>query len=311
MLSIFKEIGRWIYWHPCRFLVQRLPLRAGYKMAGLLVPLFTAVSIKDRKMISEGIERMYGGKVSGRELDRIVKGTFKNTLYSSVEVLWYPKFTKDICEGIFTFRGLDNLNDGLKKKRGVVLLHCHFGNAHMIMPSVGYKGYKLNQIASRIPPEPLKGFIGRILYMLRKDAYKIKLSYKEKLPVNFIYTDVSIREVFRALQRNEIIAIGLDGREGTRPEAFDFLGRKATFYTGTMKLIQKAKPVVLPTFHLRDGDRHVLVIEKPVDLTETGEEANSQSTNMRNILDMFEGYIYKYPDHYAKVFTLGKKFFLN
>jgi len=181
----------------------------------------------------------------------------------------------------------------------------------MIMPFIGFRGYSLHQLASRIPPVPVRGFIGNVLYPLRKKAYEIKLSYKEKLPVHFIYTDRSIREVLRALQRNEIIAIGFDGREGTKPEVFDFLGHQAVFYTGTMKLITKAKPVVLPTFHLRDGGRHVLFIEKPVDLTDMGDDNSSRTRNMHKLIDILERYIYIHPDHYAKVFSLGDRFFID
>ena len=311
MMSIVKDFMRWIYWHPCRFVMQRLPLQTGYNMADFLAPLFAAVSIKDSRVIREGIEGFYEDKISARKIDTILLKTFKNTIYTAVEVLWYPKLSRDLCKKISTIRGIENLDEGLKQNRGVVLLHGHFGNAHMIMPLIGYRGYKLYQLASRIPPEPIPGFIGGILYLFRKNAFEIKLSYKETLPVNFIYTDRSIREVLRALQRNEVIAIGFDGREGTKPEIFDFLGHKAIFYTGTMKLIMKAKPVVLPTFHLRDGGKHVLVIEKPVDLTDMGDEKASLTMNMRKLIVILESYVHRYPDHYVKVFSLGDRFFVS
>lgn len=310
MIKIMIEIIRWFYWYPFRLIVQRIPLGLSYWIADISVPFIYLISIRNRNRIKRGLEIMFRGKLSRERQRRLTLDTFRNILYSAVEVLWYPKLTAGKCNQIFTFEGIEHLENALKAGQGTVLLHGHFGNAHLIMPAIGYKGYRLSQVGSRKAPEPVYGLAGKLLTSIRRKAYEIKLRYKESLPVNFIYTDGSIRDIFRRLENNEVIAIGMDGREGTKWIDVDFLGRKAFFYTGTMKVILKSKPVVLPTFHIRRKDHtHVIVIEPPMHLELSGDEDTDLAVNTRRFVNILEGYVYKYPDLYARLFCVDEKLF--
>jgi len=312
MLKFAIEIIRWIYWYPFRYLVQKLPLGLGYKVADFFIPLMYLISVKNRKMINNGLSIMYKGNVTPQMIRKISLNTFRNILYSAIEVLWYPKLTEEMCREVFTIEGLQNLDGAIKKGKGAILLHGHFGNAHLIMPAIGYRGYKLSQLASRIPPGKNNGFMSRFVNNISQKAYEIKLGYKEKLPVNFIYTDGPIRDVFRRLKNNELVAIGIDGREGTRWVPIDFLGRKAFFYTGAMRIILKARPEVLPVFHVRNPNgKHSIIIEKPIKLELTGDEKTDITVNTAIIFKILESYIYKYPDHYARIFCVDDKFFFK
>lgn len=287
-----------------------MPLSVNYALADLSVPFIYFFSKRKRVMIERGLTSMYR-RGDGPLTKEIIKNTFRNSLYSTIEVLLYPKMTKDISEKIIDIKGLENLDKALKSGRGAVLLHGHFGNPHIIMPGIGYRGYKLNQLGSRNPPEKREGLFSRMYNNLRTTVYESKLKYKESLPVNFIYTDAFIRDVFRRLKDNEIIAIGIDGREGSKSVVIDFLGGKALFYTGAMKLILRAKPVVLPTFHVRNKRSHTIIIEKPMDLEITGDEEKDTCANLKKILNIFENYMHRYPEHYVMIFGLKQSIFVS
>lgn len=310
MRIVLAELVRWFYWYPFRLFIQRIPLNMSYAVADFLTPVFALASRGKRRRIHQGVSMMYRGNVSRARTREIARDTFNNILRSAIEVLWYPKLTEPMSRRLFTLEGVEHLDEALKLKRGVVLLHGHFGNAHLIMPAIGYRGYPLSQMGSRNPPEPVTGPFAGIINRIRRTSYEIKLRYKEALPVNFIYTDRSMRDAYRRLENNEIIAIALDGREGTHGTEFDFLGGKAIFYTGAMNLIQRTGPVVLPVFHVRNRDNtHRLVIEKPLPIDATADREADARNNIRKFLDLLEQYVYRYPGHYAHAFCARELFF--
>lgn len=307
---IILETFRWVYWFPIRMIIQRVPLRTGYALATLMAFMGFIFMKKKRRLTEQGLHTMFGGKLSEKQKKVLTRKTLENVFKRSIEALWYPKLTPDLCNRIFTFEGLEHLDTGLQDGRGVVLLHTHFGNPHMIMPALGYKGYKLNQLGSRNPPEKIRSPFMFICNWIRQKIYEIKLSYKETLPVNFIYTDRSMKEAIRCLQNNEVLAIAIDGREGAKWMEIDFLNQKALFSTGTMNLILKMNPVVLPTIVIRqDDDTHKVVLHAPVKLECTGDKDKDITSTTKTFLSLFEKYVMDYPYQYSDVFWLEEKFF--
>lgn len=307
---ILIETLRWLYWFPFRILVQSLPLKVGFLPvypAALLAYLFKS---EQRKLTEEGLDKMFEGRISAQRRKSLVLRTFNNYFKRGIEALWYPKLTVTLCEKMFACEGLKYLDDALLKGRGVVLLHGHLGNAHMLMPALGFKGYRLSQLGSRNPPAKLGGPFSHLVNKMEQRIYEIKLSYKETFPVNFIYTDKSPREVLKRLKDNEVIAIAIDGREGQKWIEVDFLRQRALFATGVMNLINKVRPVVLPTFVVRQDDNtHKIIIAKPMELKDTGDKERDIMENTKAFLTLFEEYIAAYPYLYGDAFWLGESFF--
>jgi len=143
-------------------------------------------------------------------------------------------------------------------------------------------------------------------------GYKIKLGYKEALPVKFIYTDKFLRDVIYRLKNNDVIAMAIDGREGSKWVEIEFLGQTALFSTGVMKLINKMQPVVLPTFVIRQRDNtSKLIISNPMTLNYSVDSEKDIVENTKTFLTLFEKYIRTYPHLYGDAFWLGESFFKN
>ncbi len=282
------------------------------QLSYLFTPLHRLVAGEKRRKISHGVALMYKDRLPLGNVRRIADKTLDNNVYSAVEHLVYAKFNKDYCNKNIKYKGLIFLDQALEAGRGVVLLHGHMGNPHMIMPAIGHMGYTLHQIASRNPPETHKGFLSNVVNSLNYKCFERINFLREQLPVNFIYTDKFLRAPFKALKRNEIVAIALDGREGKESVELDFLNQKAIFYTGTMRMILMAKPVVLPVFHIRnEPNEHTIVIEKPFEVGSWGERTIDIKKNTECFLKILEKYIYQYPWLYADAFVIKDPFFLK
>jgi KDO2-lipid IV(A) lauroyltransferase len=311
MKTVVIELVRWFYWYPFRLLVQRIPIALAYKLGDLIVPGYYLLAGEKRRKIARGLVSMYEGNLSPKQVSRLTYKTLDNIVKTSIDKIFYPKFNKGYCEKNIEYIGLENLDEALKAGRGVVLLHGHLGNPHLIMPAIGYKGYKLSQLASRNPPEKVDGLLGRFVNPIRHKIYELDTANKEKLPVDFIYVDRFLRAAFETLKRNEVLLIGMDGREGIRSVELSFLKQKAIFYTGSMKLIMRAKPVVLPTFHVRNkNNTHKIIIEKPMKIESGGNEKDILH-NIKKFVGILEEYVYKYPDLYADAFCLKVPYFIG
>ncbi len=308
--SFIKEGARLFYWYPFRYIVQRVPLSIGYVMAGFAAQIYCIITRGDKKRMSRGLSLMYQRVRPPAPLNRIIKKTVSHNLKNGIEVLWYPKFDKTLSKKRFKVEGLSNLDNALSHGSGVVLLHGHFGNPHVIMPALGNLGYTFNQLASRNPPDKSGRYIEAIPEIIRQKTFELKLSYKEALPVRFVYVDQSMRAAIEVLRKNEILAIGIDGREGAKWVSLPFLGQSALFSTGGMNLILKTRPVVLPTFVIRQRDNtHRIVIEEQMDLKITGDKNEDVMYNMQTFIRRLETYVYRYPCQYAKAFALKTPFF--
>lgn len=310
MKNLIVALIRWVYWCLFGVIVQKLPFSLVNKFSYLFTTIYYLIARKRRKKIQQGLVKMYEGKISEKELKKIVYKTFDNDVESAIEHLLYPRFDIDYCKKNIKYKGLEYLDEALTAGKGVILLHGHMGNPHMIMPAMGYQGYKLHQLASRVLPEKYHGFLGGLANLLRLKCYERINFLKEKLPVNFIYTDNFLRAPFRILKRNEILAMALDGREGVDSINVRFLNHNAIFYTGVMRLILIAKPIVLPTFHVRDkNNNHTIIIEQPFEIEISENTKTDIKRNIEKIIKILECYIYKYPWLYAEAFAIKDPFF--
>ncbi len=306
------ELIRLLYWYPVRFFLLQIPIAFAHKIASLILPLYYFTAKWKREVIIKGLATIYGGTLSSKEINNIVYKGLNNSLKSSIEQLLYPKLNKVYCEKKIEYIGLENLDNAFEAGRGVILLHGHFGNPHLIMPAIGYKGYKLSQIASRNPPEKVDCLMKGLVNLIRHNIFELATASKEELPATFIYIDQFLRAPFEALKRNEVIAISMDGREGVKFVEIKFLKHRALFYTGAMRLIMKTKPVVLPTFHIRNRDNtHKIIIEKPMEIEGSVKNEKDIIYNIKNFLEILQEYVYEYPWLYTEAFCIKDAFLLK
>ena len=311
--KLIKASAKFLPWLFMRTLIQylRVPMKLNYRFARFLSRPLNLLSVSERVAINQGLTHVYGNQLSNEAKTHIVSKTFEHTLKDFVDKFYYPLMSKEFCSSHVAVEGRQYLDDALKQKKGVVLLHSHLGNPHWIMPVIGHMGYKLHQIASRKMPDKETKWPKNWIYEMQLYRAKKELEFKETFPVQFIYTDAFLRKMFNVLKKNEILAIGLDGREGTDPIEMDFLNNRAIFYTGMMRFLLRTQPVILPCFHVRKKDHHqAIIIEKPMHLEQTGNKEQDIRTNIATYLHYLESYFYKYPWLYAEAFAKPFEYFL-
>lgn len=311
MVSILKiylsETMRWLYWYPLRRAVQIMPLRFSYGAARLAGSLLALFARKKKEKLRRGFNYLFGNHDHGAQIKR----TFGNYTLNSIEVFLYPDLTEQKVASMVEYSGLEKIARALEKGKGAILLHGHFGNEEFLMPAVAFAtDVKVNQLASRREPRLKDSLLYRFPNAIRRYAFRMRIGYRESLPVNFIYIDKGIKGAYRALQNNEILLLAGDGREGAAWTEANFLGRTALYSEGPMRIALATGAEVLPVFLVRRPDhRHSLIVEEPLPVERTGDSDRDIQVNTRKFVDLLSAYAAQYPCHYMKLFWHDMKYF--
>jgi len=300
------EAFRLLYWSLVRFAVQAVSLKMCYRLGRAAAKVMYWISPGKKRRVRQGLHFLLG---EGNHKEA-VRRTLVNYVQNSLEVFLYPSLSEGKLGRMVVYEGIEHLERAFEERRGVILLHGHFGNEELLMAAFGYRDATLYQLASRQPPASLPGLRHWFPNWVRRYAFKKRLQYRESLPTDFIYIDRGLRAAFDALRRNQMLLVAADGREGSSWTEAEMLGRKVVYATGPMRIALRSNAVVLPVFLVRrDDDRHRVVIEPPMELTRTGDAKADIAVNTQRFVSLLGEYIEKYPCHYARLFWLGMDYF--
>lgn len=296
--TILKDMATFFFWYIGGIVVPVLPLKVTYFLADIIGSIKYLVLKSKRELIIDEMSKTFGGKKNMIELKQIVKKGFKIMSKDRIEILLYPVLTKEMVERMVDIEGLDRLEQVSLSGRGVILLISHFGANKMIMPALGFKGHRINQIAGS--PIAWGKATGQTSLMSRK-ALEFELEAEKNFPANFIYITNSIRPVIRCLKDNQIVCLAVDGAGGTKRVKTNFLNRVALLSPNFINLSKTTNSIVLPAFVIRQqNNKHKIVIEEPLNI-EVDEGGNGElEYNTQKVSDILSRYFEKYPCHYAK-----------
>ena len=289
-----EDIAVWFVWFPFRTCVESLP----YPLVALLGEaggwFFGLLSGRKGRLMRKELSFLFSRLDSGNRppVGKMVRRGLRLFSVRQMENLYWQRLTPDVMRRMVKIEGLRYLDAALLQGKGVILVTAHFGS-HLLSPLVlGFRGYRVNQAAGS-PLTDRQRPIYRRIFRYRKKA-------SERLPLRFIVLEGSLRPVFRALSRNEILFIAFDGREGNTWVTADFFGHRMRFAPGAMKLACHTKAPVLPVFIMREGiGRHRLVIEKPFEFVAGRDQQEAVATGTTAFAAKLAGYVAARPCHYA------------
>jgi len=296
--SFIRDCGRLFVWYPFRWLMQILPIPLVIRVGQIMGRLESIYSKKRLTIMAENIRRALG--VDNEEASAIARRNLELHYIHLLEVFKFPYYTKENIERYIEYRGLNYLDASLKKGKGVILIHLHFGTMQMPLVALGVKGYRMNQIGRREPENE------NLSWIHRKVTMQNRLKIEKSIPANIINveTNKSLRPAFRCLQQNEILMITGDGHGGTNPIGdnyilVDFLGQKTYFPRGPVIIAQRTGAVMLPLFCFRlDDVRQCADIHPPLPLNFSNDKEADIRNNTQLYADALSKGLREHPDHW-------------
>lgn len=275
-MILLLKIMAWLVGHTPRFMLLPLGNTLG------IIAYWCAR--RHRATAHENIEKSFEGRVTPEEVKIIATGTFINLALNLLEFMRLPWLKERNLKNYVEVVGLEHLEAAHAKGKGVIICTAHFGNWELLGATFGLIGYPL-EVVVRNPDHPT--FDNFVAWVRTSSGNRS------------IHKSNAMRRLLRALKNNGTAAILID-QNVTRSEGVfvDFFGRTACTNKGPARLAVASGTVVLPTFIIRDGLRHRLVISEPLELVKTGNRESDTLENTALMTQSVEEIITEYPEQW-------------
>ena len=291
--QIYKTIIRDIIYYLAvlfLFFIKFVPYKICVKVGSFLGFLYFKIS-KDKENVLRNLQTAFPDK-SKSEIETI-KNEFARHLGKSLFELFSVKnLAKKEFLDMFEFSGKEYLDEALKKGNGVILLGGHIGNWELLAASLASLGYTINVVAKKIYDERLND----ILVGIRKSQ-----------GVKSLLRSESTKDMIKCFKNNESLGILIDQDTTVKGCFVNFFGKKCFTPLGATVMALKYNVPVLPVFVRRiENNRHLIEIQKPVDLKVTDNYEDDLIQNTQIFNDIIEAQIRKYPAQWVWVHNRWK-----
>lgn len=271
-------------------LVVSLPLRVNFILGKSIGSALYYLLKKKRRLVLKNLKMAFSD-YSYEELEKIAKGAFVSLALNIIETLYIPRIDSRYINKHIRIENLNYLEDGLKMKKGVILLAFHLGNWELANITCGLQGYNYKVVVNeqRYP-------------LLNKLLNK----YRESKGCQTISRGVALRQILCALKNNEVVAMVGDqgGRDG---RLSNFFGIPTSMPVGFIRFALNTEALIIPAIIIRERKfYHRIILESPLKI-EAGDgndkviqDCLSQSSRI------LENYIEKYPQEYFWFYKIWK-----
>ncbi len=267
------------------FFIFILPLNLGIRIGQGLGRLAFYSLKKAQRLALNNLDIAFGDSKSTEEKRVLARQVFENLGRSFVEVVSLVKFNKGNIDRYIKCRGLEIIVRLIKEGKGGIVLSAHFGNWELMAHYFAIKGYRVNVIARRVRMEPFERFLTKV---------------RQRHGVNILYRDASASDVIALLKKNEFVGVMSDQDMDRVSGVFvDFFGRKAYTPNGPAILNFLTKAPIIPCVMVRREFGHEILIERPIELSATGDRDRDILENTQRCTEAIESYIRRFPSQWV------------
>jgi lauroyl/myristoyl acyltransferase len=233
------------------FVAPRIPRRLGYAFAGVASALMYRMSAGSRRMMQCNVRRALGAEANSAEVERITKRIFHNLVKNYFDLFWMPAQSDEKMAKLITVYNYDNCRAAIARGKGMIAVSAHLGNQEVMIHARAITEFNLTLVVEHLKNERVFNY----LVSLRSG----------KSGLHMVPQDGALRELFRALRRNEIIGLVFDRNVSGAGRIAPFFGQPARLPDGYAVLSLKLGAAIVPAFIVREPDDSYSVhVEKPI-----------------------------------------------
>jgi lauroyl/myristoyl acyltransferase len=227
-------------------LVAHVPLRAGYAIANALAGVHLWCFPKRRHAALVNLATIMHGS-SRRERLRTVRRMMASYNCMLFEFFRLPHLERDELLGAVEVSGHEHVVAALARGKGVIVTSSHIGNWELGAVVMAHLGHTVHAVAGEQ--------LGRWLGPGVRDA-------KSELAVHTIQPQDGFRKLWRALARNDLLALMVDGDIFGQGVVLPFFGEDVRWPAGPGQLAKRTgAPVVCGYCERLGGGRFRIVLE--------------------------------------------------
>jgi KDO2-lipid IV(A) lauroyltransferase len=251
-------------------LVARLPMRLGYAIADALVPVHYYLFGQRRRAVLDNLSIATAGatRKQRRVMARRIMRSYNRMMF---EFFRLPRMSSRELNACVCITGLEHVEAARQAGRGVIVTSCHIGNWELGAVQLARQGYPVTAVAGVQ--------FGRWL------ADDVRAA-KENLAVSTVSPEDGFRKLWRALGRNEVVALMVDGDIFSTGERQQFLGRPTPWPAGPGVLSERTgAPIIAAYCERKEPGRFQIVFEPALDPNEKATALNAAvaATSSRHV----------------------------
>ena len=288
--SIKRDLARLIVWYPIRWMIRILPISAGYQIIAAMGWMHYQLSSRFRALLMKNLQLGLNGQVpEDSPWDDWVKKYMQLHYVGQLSIFLFPSMTKKNVAQFHTFKGIEHLEQARKEGNGVILLHAHFGPAHLPLHHLGLIGYPILQIG--LPTNEGLSWVGQYV------AFRLRLYYESKIAATIVPVTAFLRPVLEGLKKDKkvVMTTGDGAGNGNYIGEFSpvpFLSQQILVATGPVDLARRTDAVILPLFTEQLSIGHYQsTIYPPINQ----DNLSSDQEIMQKWATIFEEYVKKQP----------------
>jgi Kdo2-lipid IVA lauroyltransferase/acyltransferase len=286
------DYASYILFRALGFFIRSVPVPIAEFLGRRLGGLLYSFDYKHRAIAYANIKAAFPGKFSCREIKKVTRESYRCFGQSLIEVFLIPKVNKRYVNRYVAIEGLDNVEQGFRNGKGVIVLSVHAGSWELSNIIAALLGFPFTLLVRGQPRYK------RIAGLLNH--------YRQLKGCRLIQRQNQTMGLIRALKNNEAVGMTIDqgGRDGIRVK---FLGRYASMASGAVRLALKYNTVIIPGFYMRGKGARIRALLMPAfKIQRTGNREKDILANVEELSRIFEGLIAAHPKEYLWTYKLSK-----
>jgi len=182
-------------------------------------------------------------------------------------------------------QGVERIDRVLAEGKGAVVVTAHVSNWDILAAASAVYGYPISAVTNELPSGGLNELV---------------IASRERIGMKMIRLGPSsLRQILRALGRNELVALASDLYSGDRGVRVPFFNRPAIFPAGPATIALKTGAPILPVWIRRQPDNlYIAEIEEQIEVSRTGDTQRDIQLTTERIVQFFERIIRREPDQW-------------
>ena len=266
-------------------ILRHIPPRWGYPFFSFIGDLIYRFHSRARQIVQENLRHVLGHKSDKAAIEETSRQLFRNSLKNYYELFHQRTLSREEMRASHTVKGLEHIEEALAQGKGLVLTTAHFGSPDgLICLVASLFSCRVTAPAEHLRPERL---------------FRYVVSLREKGGITLLPADGPLLGLFRALKRNEIVAVAADRDTTESGIMVDFFGAPARLPDGHVQLAMRTGAKLALAFGRREPDNsYTIEIHPPLELEDTGDFKRDVRANMEKVVAGLERVIRQHPEQW-------------
>ncbi len=269
-------------------LAPLVPERFGYWLFARFGDVAYIFGRRAREQYLKNLEHVLGADSAPAELERLARLAFRNLLKNYFDLFRGHRLTSDqVRAQLAQVIGFEHMESALAQGNGVIAGSAHYGNYNLFLHLSAI--YLKERARIVVPVEHLRP---EKLYQLVKEQ-------RASQGIEIVPVESAARTLIKTVRAGNIAGLALDYDVTGTGQLIDFFGAPARLPDGAAALSLKYNaPVILGFSRRLDNNRCEIVIEPPLEMESTGDQARDTRVGTEQVARVLEKWIRRYPEQW-------------